>query len=466
MKIILFGVGAYYQAFKKIYSNEDEILYFIDNNPERWGEKIDEKIVYPPQQVVRDLFDYIILLSSKSYEMKDQLSQMGIDKKKLLSYEEYRMKTRGHLIEFHRAGNEYADIKKKILIVSTKLDYNGGSLAAVYAAKALSKRQYKVVLATPEGDACFVEETIQTGISVAICPALPSVTEEIRTWVQEFDAIIVNVFQMIAAACNLSMIKPTMWWIHECSSKYDGLYERIRKTYSEYDNEEKMSKIAICAVSSIAKDNFNYYYPNRIQKILPYGIPCEGKRVFGEKREGKIVFSVIGGMSALKNQKLLMEALKFVQSDVLDNIEIWFIGNYNSKYGKEVEKNAKEYSFVKLLGSMSRKEILHAMEHIDVVVCSSLEETMSITITEGMMLGKLCLATSNSGMASYITQGENGFVFESGDARDLGAKMQEILEKKDAWNHIRKKAMETYETYFSMDVFGERLEVLMEELIG
>lgn len=464
-RIVLFGTGAYYRKFKTMCCAEDTVVGLIDNNRALWGQTVDGMVVNAPDKLGELSYDYIILLSAKAYEMKDQLSKMGIPDSEMLYLEEYRaLRTEDKLSVF--APSFLSDVKKtekrRVLFVSTDLDYNGGTIAVLYAALALRSRGYRVALAAPGGNMDFIREVNEKGITVCLSPLLPMPSPAFCEWMTPFDVVFVNVFQMLVTACEIRMQKPTIWWIHECSHNYDGHYERTRRIYKEYDDVSKMEEIHIIAVSEIAKNNFNYFYPDRIGECLAYGIPDEwDKNCSFAPSKSKVVFSVIGSMSVRKNQKVLLHALKQLPKEVADQLEIRFIGDYNTQYGMEVQEEAKGLSQIKFSGVLNRQELAREFCDIDVLVCPSLEETMSITVTEGMMFGKLCLVSKNTGMAQYIAEGGNGYVFDPEDERELAGMMSNIVRKRDEWEAVRKKARETYETEFSMDVFADRLEKLI-----
>jgi glycosyltransferase involved in cell wall biosynthesis len=87
-----------------------------------------------------------------------------------------------------------------------------------------------------------------------------------------------------------------------------------------------------------------------------------------------------------------------------------------------------------------------------------MEETMSITIVEGMMCGKACITTDATGVAEYIVNGKNGLICNVGDVNDLKDKMSYLINNSDKRLQMGIEARQTYENYFTLEKFGERLE--------
>ena len=147
MKIIVFGVGKYYSNRKaqlKELLCDDEIVAFIDSKvviPECY----DNIQLLPPRDVANLDFDYILLMSARSAEMEKQLVALGIERNKILRFQEYA--SQKHKGEINLYVKDVCSCrKKKILIITTIVEYNGGSLVAFYAAKSLKNKGYDVWL--------------------------------------------------------------------------------------------------------------------------------------------------------------------------------------------------------------------------------------------------------------------------------------------------------------------------------
>ena len=144
--------------------------------------------------------------------------------------------------------------------------------------------------------------------------------------------------------------------------------------------------------------------------------------------------------------------------------EFWIIGACREDgYANEVRNFAKIVPNVEFLGIMQRKDLNEAFQRIDCVVCASQVETMSLTIVEGMMHGRMCITTDQTGIAGYMKDGINGFVYRAGDVVALSDCMKKAFDMRNNSYEIRKNARKLYEDEFSMERFGERLEHALSE---
>lgn len=463
MNVIIFGMGNYYmeQKEKLLSLSGIKIVAFSDNNALLWKQKEDGVPVISPDAIRLYAYEKIVIMSIYAREIYEQLVAMGVDRNKVVTWERF-------LAEIQQQSGEYfcrefiADnIEKDVLIVSYDLNYDGASLVAVYAATVLKERGRSVMLAAAKGGDKFIREMVKKGISIVINSALPYILEADREWFREFQVVLVNTFPMIECACEISELCPVIWWVHEASP----FYKTITRKYPNSLDMGRFANINIYAVSKNAQYYFNSVYPNRVQKTLSYGIPDTAIHKVAESgQKKKVVFAVIGTVYPLKGQDIFLKAAGRMCFDT--RAEFWVIGRYLDKereYLETILNLAAQLDSVKMIGELSRDEMQEAFSQIDVVVCASHEETVSITITEAMMHGKICITTENTGIADYIQNGKNGFVIPTNDVAALSERMQWVALHYEELENVRTEARKIYEEHFTMETFGANLEKALYE---
>lgn len=463
MRIVIFGIGGFYREKREellSYTNTVRVAY-IDNNQQLQGTDIDGISILPVERIVELDYDRVVLMSVWVVDMKKQLLNAGVDIKKIWTWQKFRSEQLRGSFQFYDGGWK-SDIKKeKILIITTDMNYNGGTLAAVYAGKELLERGYGVTVASPGGNDDFIREAVEEGLDIVICRALPYLFTEELSFVKQFDIVFVNVFQMICAAKKISRIKPVVWWIHEPSE----LYQTNMEKFDECMSGDWMNGVHIYAVSKIAQRNFNGHFPNKIKDLLAYGIPDIKEHMFPPEKKKNIILAVIGTVTSIKGQDIFLEAVHKIEDRQKACVEFWLIGKAKeNSYCNHVKQEIEKEPFVKLLGEMSRKEIQSAYAQIDVLVCPSREDSLPIVVTEAMMYGKVCIVSDSTGMADYISHGVNGLICKTGDAEDLAEKMNWVFQNKDKLQQIGASARRVYEKYFTMECFGERLEAAIDRI--
>ncbi len=457
MKIIIFGMGEIYRKNRDKISQEDEITAFIDNNEQLWGTECDGIKIFSPTEINRLAYEKIVIMSIHCIEMRNQLVQLGCYRESILLYTEYNsMQSAGQLSVYY--GKRYYHKKKKCLIVTNPLGYHGGAIVAAYTALALQNKGYEVVVVAPEGDKKFIKEFSMKGIIFAVYPNLQFAKWEELFWIKEFDRVIVNTYPMVLCAIEIAKHREVVFWLHENDIAYP-----VMEYWKDIVMENiSLQNLRIFAVSNVAGKNFCNNVMEHEMELLPYGIPDVNKNE--RKLTGKLTFAMIGTIHPVKHQLLFLEAVRQLNKKYQD-CEYLIIGNHSdvAEYVQRVEEEAEEISNVYVTGGLTRKELEGMYSRIDVLVATSLQETMSLAATEAMMYGKVCIISDIAGMAQYVRQGENGFIFQSDNVDDLVDHMSFCIENREHLQIMGENARKTYCKYFTMEVLENRLEQILHQ---
>ena len=454
MDIVLFGLGQTYKENKGRLSENDQVVALLDNNQETWGTKIDGIVVREPAQIQEIRYDKIVLMSVYASEMRQQLLALGCKARDIVHYKEYICGLSAWEMEVKLARKKPSISDKRCLIITTELGYNGGSIVAIYAAQALQLRGYTTVIATPGGNQEFLEEMRKLGISFIIYKNLAYARREELFWVNDFQFVIVNTLQMICCAIELAKIQKVILWLHE----FEEIYRQMSYWKDKIQNAIIGKTLSIYGVSQIAKRNFLKNYLVDKVGILPYGIP-DGyvSRTF--RKNKKLVFAMIGAIYDVKGQDVFIDAIE-AMAGRSNQAVFWIIGKNNSKtsYGHLIEKRIEKYANIRMFGELNREQLFRCYDDIDIFVIPSRYETMSLVATEAMMLGKVCIVSDTVGMGDYIQNYVNGLIFKSGSSQGLSREMLWCMEHSDKLQEIGRCARRTYESNFTLDQFGKRLE--------
>ncbi len=460
--MFFYGIGRFYQRRREKLTKlreDDKFLGFIDKRAAQCC-TFDGAHVYLPEEALQEVFDAIVVTNASFGEIKKELLHHGVVEKKILSYDAYSAKKKG--AEQREYGDFHGLSGRKLLMATVDLDYNGGTLALIHAAEAMSARGDRVTIAAPAANEKLLKEVLRLPVKICLLPALRYLKREQMDWMNEYDACLVNVYQNGAFAIKASNLCPTLWWMHEPSNRCCSIYRDIQQEFPELLREENFSRLRIAAVSEQAKANFEHYYPGRVDAIMPYCLPDSGQDGIDEPQE-RVTFAIIGGVCRLKGQDVFLRAVALLPEQLKEKAAFVLIGVSDGKdaFSAAVRAAAEKEPSVKLLGVLNRAEMRKAYRQIDVVVCASREECLPTTMAEGMMYRKLCIATDAAGMNGMIQSGKNGLIVPVEDAEALASRMRHIIERPWEYEAMRCAARHTYEAYFTPEKFSERL---IEEL--
>lgn len=192
--------------------------------------------------------------------------------------------------------------------------------------------------------------------------------------------------------------------------------------------------------------------------VLLYGIPDVEMKVANKTLDNsKIKFLLPGTLSDRKGQLILLQALDFLSKKVREQIEIYIAG---AAIEKKVEKAIKHcrYSCVKYVGELEHEQLLQLFANVDIALSPSLDDPMPIVCTEAMALEKGVIVSENTGTASFIENGKNGYKVPAGDPVALAEAIEKMVLYKEKLPILGKAARKIYDENFTMDILKRILK--------
>lgn len=459
MKLVIFGLGDIYNKVKHyFYKNKTEIVALIDNSQSLLGTLVDGCLVASPKHIQHYEYDYIIITSNYAIEMRRQLIELGVRPDKLLHFRDYI----GSLpAEVPVCKTEALSLS--VLILSNDFGYHGGPVTSMNLARILSQKGYNITIAVPYAEQKFLDEiSSEEGINVIIVEHLEFLSKENLEWASEYTYVFANTFIMARCAVKLACKRKVYLWLHESKDAYSG-YEYWHDEIEEGLGNEHL---IISAVSDAARNNFlNSYHTEKKIELLPYGI---GDRYGGDDfstGKGITTFTIIAPHVSLKGVDVLMEALQIISRETRKQCRFLFAGkSYDDEYGKRIRKQIDEKANCEYLGELSREKIFQVYSETDIVIIPSRRDSLPLVATEAMMLKKPCIVSDGIGTTRYIKHKYNGLIFENENREALAGLICWCLKNSETLKLIADNARKTYETWFTMEKFGDRVTEVIETL--
>jgi glycosyltransferase involved in cell wall biosynthesis len=159
----------------------------------------------------------------------------------------------------------------------------------------------------------------------------------------------------------------------------------------------------------------------------------------------------------VKDHNSLVKAFQKILSKNNDqDVELTFLGTGNLRY--EVENKVRKLGLdnnVKFVSRVSYEKIGEFYNKHDILVLPSKKDAVGMVVPEAMACGMPVIVSDSVGAKDYVVEGENGFVFKTGDHVDLAKKITQISKMdlfkmgRHAANHIK----ENYEAEKVADRF-------------
>lgn len=182
---------------------------------------------------------------------------------------------------------------------------------------------------------------------------------------------------------------------------------------------------------------------------------------------GKDVFTfgILARIEDYKGHLYLVYAAKLLKDRGYSNFRILVAGT--GTFEEEVTRAVTEMGVedvVQMLGFRSDAAAL--LNILDVQLNASYgTEATSMALLEGMSLGLPTIASDYGGNPFVITSGQNGLLFPSKDSAALADAMAELMDHPEEVAIMREKALETYQSRFTGEVFARNTEQIYENVL-
>jgi glycosyltransferase involved in cell wall biosynthesis len=234
---------------------------------------------------------------------------------------------------------------------------------------------------------------------------------------------------------------------------HDRVYEEHRLLNSVEGFMSRRVDRYVCVSRKLMDEMHDMYgVPSDRMVVLRNGVEPGGAAggEAGEERDG-VTIGALGRMTAVKNYQLLLRSF----ADVIEThggCRLELVG------GGEAMDELVALSEELGLGSRAvfrgqTSDPYGYLDTFDIFVVTSLNEGISISILEALSRGKICIVSDVGGNPEIIQNGENGFLFESGNRKDLVEKISNTIDNLDGadMDRIRSAARKTVAEEFSMN---------------
>ncbi|MGN0919519.1 MAG: glycosyltransferase family 4 protein [Alphaproteobacteria bacterium] len=264
-------------------------------------------------------------------------------------------------------------------------------------------------------------------------------------------------------------------------SSYHGMYG-IQPVLKKLYNRVMLQGLCTIAVSESVKKHLMavYHYPeNKIHVIYrgadlkrfnPDYIPFDKAEEFAQKKQiplDKPVITLVGRLSKMKGQNLLLEALSKMRHQELTCLLV------GGKANPEYEQLLKD-EIAKLPGTITVRTLSASALEIplvymlsDVVVSASvIPETFGRTIAEANAMKKIVIAFNHGGPTEIIQDQKTGFLIPVSDTDSLAQKLDQVLEMNSSQKKkMEEAARERIEECFSIQKMCQKTLELYQEIL-
>ena len=176
-------------------------------------------------------------------------------------------------------------------------------------------------------------------------------------------------------------------------------------------------------------------------------------------------FGILARIEDYKGHLYLVYAAKLLKDRGYSNFRILVAGT--GAFEEEVTRAVTEMGVVDVVQMLGfRSDAAALLNILDVQLNASYgTEATSMALLEGMSLGLPTIASDYGGNPFVITSGQNGLLFPSKDSAALADAMAELMDHPEEVAIMREKALETYQSRFTGEVFARNTEQIYENVL-
>lgn len=175
----------------------------------------------------------------------------------------------------------------------------------------------------------------------------------------------------------------------------------------------------------------------------------------------KLVIGYVGTLSKQKNVQGLIEASAILVKQGI-NVKLLLVGSID--YESFDKSLLQKHSFIEYVEHKPQHELPHYYREMDIFVLNSIQDGFAVVILQAMSTGLPVIASTHSGGPDVISDGENGFLINSGETTMLVEKIKWFWSNKNQITEMGKKARIAVEQNFSWDHYGNKYLAFLQKL--
>ena len=323
--------------------------------------------------------------------------------------------------------------KGKYLVVVHQLDFTGVPILSKMVAEIFSEEKSAAIITPMDGplrDAC-----VKAGIPVLVDSDF-YVHQERASFYREkgFGVCLFNTLGLIKVFLRNAGRIPSVLWIHDNLPK--SFLSQAVQVQIQYAP-------VVFATSKMTRDMVREYNPG--VRYLPYPVKDMGGHHKTTVPE-RIRFGVMGVYRERKGQDLAIEAFKNLPAPLKEKAELMLFGDaVQPEYAKRLEAMAIGEEHIHFIPAKKDTAVYHQLyENLEVQICPSRTDPMPLVVFDGMMHGCPEILSDTVGQSEFIRNGENGFVFPSGNPTALRDCMVRILEEPERFINMSQSSRQTF----------------------
>lgn len=188
------------------------------------------------------------------------------------------------------------------------------------------------------------------------------------------------------------------------------------------------------------------------------------------KNNGSLSLVFVGILAEHKGVHTILEALSQLSAEEKRRLRLTILGKGHQQYEARLHSLVDRHQLsdvVTFQKPIPRAELPQFLGKFDVLLLPSIwSEPLARIMQEGLACGMAVIGSANGGTAETIVHGENGLLFEAGDASDLAKQVRRLLEEPSLLRKLAEAGRKTAEEQFDIQKMVANLEGYLIRVTG
>ncbi len=186
--------------------------------------------------------------------------------------------------------------------------------------------------------------------------------------------------------------------------------------------------------------------------------------------DGTLALVFVGILAEHKGVHTILEALSQVSAEERKRLRLTILGKGHPQYEARLHALVREHQLAEVVefhAPIPRAELPEFLGGYDALLLPSVwAEPLARIMQEGLACGMAVIGSANGGTAETIIHGENGLLFQPGDAADLARQIRRLLEEPSLLRKLAEAGRKTAEERFDIHKMVDNLEAYLLRVIA
>lgn len=221
-------------------------------------------------------------------------------------------------------------------------------------------------------------------------------------------------------------------------------------------------------ISKAVKNQWKSVSLNRNSCVIHNGFDLERYIIYKDLKKKELTRLILAGfISPQKGQMDAVRAIKYLVNHKIKSVRLSIVGDGDKLYVQGIKKYIQQHGLDTYIEILPFQNDLNTIRReSDIALMCSRKEALGRVTIESMAGQLLVIGTNSGGTKELIEDGHTGYLYESGDWRQLADKIVTAINDWDKTQKMILSAQKEVINKFAVDKYATQIERIYDELMG